>query len=259
MNTIKKQINLFFLALSFFSRLPVPKNLEYSPQLLNQSGRYFSLVGLVIALVLIAFYSIVSLFFPMSIAIILLMVASLLLTGAFHEDGLADMADGIGGGLTTNNRLAIMKDSRLGTYGTVTLVSALALKYLLLAELAQQQLIFASIIVGYTLSRATAASLIFDMTYVSDSDTSKSKPLAMQQTIEELCLLLIIGALPLILLPFNTILIIAILLIVFRVVFKYWLNKRIGGYTGDCLGGAQQLTELLIYLVIVASSTGALL
>ncbi|WNC70751.1 adenosylcobinamide-GDP ribazoletransferase [Thalassotalea psychrophila] len=259
MNTIKQQVNLFFLALSFFSRLPVPKNLEYSPQLLNQSGRYFSLVGLLIGIVLIAFYSIVSLLFPISIAIILLMVASLLLTGAFHEDGLADMADGIGGGLTISERLAIMKDSRLGTYGTVTLVCALALKYSLLVELAQQQLILASILVGYALSRATAASLIFDMTYVSDSDTSKSKPLAMQQTIEELYILLIIGALPLMLLPFNTILIIAILLIMFRVTFKYWLNKRIGGYTGDCLGGAQQLTELLIYLVIVASSTGALL
>lgn len=259
MNTLRQQINLLFLALSFFSRLPVPKTLDYSPQLLNQSGRYFSLVGLIIALLLLAFYSVVELFLPISIAVILLMIVSLLLTGAFHEDGLADIADGIGGGLTVSKRLAIMKDSRLGTYGTVTLISALGLKYLLLVKLAQLQLLIISIIVAYGLSRAVAASLIYDMSYVSDSDTSKSKPLARQQTLKELYLLLIIGALPLVLLPFQTIIITIFLLVVFRVTFKHWLNKRIGGYTGDCLGAAQQLTELLIYLVILANSTGALL
>ncbi|WOH38056.1 adenosylcobinamide-GDP ribazoletransferase [Thalassotalea fonticola] len=259
MNTLKQQINLLFLALSFFSRLPVPKTLKYSPQLLNQSGRYFSLVGVIIALLLLAFYSVVELFLPTSIAVIILMIASLLLTGAFHEDGLADMADGIGGGLTVSKRLAIMKDSRLGTYGTVTLVSALGLKYLLLVELAQLQLLISSILVAYGLSRAVAASLIYEMHYVSDNETSKSKPLAMQQTLKELYLLLFIGALPLVLLPSHTIIITIFLLMVFRFAFKYWLNKRIGGYTGDCLGAAQQLTELLIYLVILANSPGALL
>ncbi|WNC70110.1 adenosylcobinamide-GDP ribazoletransferase [Thalassotalea nanhaiensis] len=258
MQMFRQQLNLFFLALSFFSRLPVPATVDYSPQLLNQSGRYFSLVGLVLALLLLAFYQSVLLFLPVSIALILLIIASLLLTGAFHEDGLADMADGIGGGITINQRLAIMKDSRLGTYGTVSIVSALALKYVLLVELAQQQLLIASILVGYSLSRATAASLIFDMNYVSDNETSKSKPLAMKQTVKELWLLLVIGALPLVLLPLNTVVIIVVMLAIFRFSFKYWLNKRLGGYTGDCLGAAQQIAELLIYLSIVANIAGAL-
>ena len=122
---VASQINLFYLALSFFTRIPVPRSMVYSPALLNQASRYFSLVGLFIGVITsVACYFLVMLF-PLAIAILLTMILSLFLTGAFHEDGLADMADGIGGGFTIEKRLAIMKDSRLGTYGTITLFMAL--------------------------------------------------------------------------------------------------------------------------------------
>ena len=258
MSTFKHQLNLFYLALSFFSRLPVPKTMQYSAELLHQSNRYFSLVGIVLALILISFYSVANLIFPVSISIVLVIIISLLLTGAFHEDGLADMADGIGGGLTIEKRLTIMKDSRLGTYGTVTLVSALALKYVLLVELVNSQVFVVGLVAAYALSRAIAASLIFDMSYVTDANNSKSKPMAAQQTEQDLFMLFVIGAAPLLFLPLASILAIAIALLVFRVSFKAWLNKRIGGYTGDCLGAAQQISELLIYLVIVAIAGGNL-
>jgi adenosylcobinamide-GDP ribazoletransferase len=94
---IKAQFNLFYLALSFFTRLPVPKSMHYSEALLNKANRYFSLVGLVIGILLVLSYSLLSTFLPVTIVILLTMILSLLLTGAFHEDGLADMADGIGG------------------------------------------------------------------------------------------------------------------------------------------------------------------
>ena len=109
----------------------------YSETLLNKANRYFSLVGLLVGILLILSFMIFSYFLPSGISILLMMTISLLITGAFHEDGLADMADGIGGAFTRDKRLAIMKDSRIGTYGSVSLLMALLLKYSALVELAK--------------------------------------------------------------------------------------------------------------------------
>ncbi len=226
----------------------------YSAELLNKSGRYFSLVGLILAGLLCVFYATFSLVFSETISIILLIITSLLMTGAFHEDGLADMADGIGGGMTVEKRLSIMKDSRIGTYGSVTLLMALFLKGFALIEIAKFEslnLFIATLLLGYSLSRALAGSLIYDLPYVADIDTSKSKPLANKQSSFELTLLCAIGAAPLLYFSFlNAVAIIAVLL-VFRAAFKRWLISRLGGYTGDCLGAGQQISELLIYLTIL--------
>ncbi len=252
--SVKEQLNLFYLALSFFTRLPVPKNMHYSESLLNQANRYFSLVGLVIGVLLVLSYCLFSSFFPVTIAILLTMSISLLLTGAFHEDGLADMADGIGGAFDLEKRLSIMKDSRIGTYGAVTLLMALLLKFTLLVELAKQDsnhLLFA-IVMAASLSRAVAGSLISAMPYVSDSEQSKSKPLAKAQSSTELITLLVIGAAPLLFYSSSILFYILLVLIAFRWLFKNWLMAKIGGFTGDCLGAAQQISELLIYLTLVA-------
>jgi adenosylcobinamide-GDP ribazoletransferase len=254
LQNFRHQLNLFYLALSFFSRIPVPKSTEYNPELLNQSGRYFSLVGILLAFILCLFYGLISPFFGVNITITLMIIASLLLTGAFHEDGLTDMADGIGGGMTGEKRLSIMKDSRIGTYGAVTLFMALLLKWSTLVALAQNALLISSLVIGYALSRAVAASLISDMHYVSDKKGSKSKPLANKQSTRELIILLFFGCLPLLLLPFLYSLVILTSLTIFRVLFKRWLNARIGGYTGDCLGACQQISELIIYLIVLALS-----
>ena len=196
---VTAQLNLFYLALSFFTRLPVPKTMHYSEALLNKANRYFSLVGLVTGLLLALSYACFSTFLPANISILLTMGISLLLTGAFHEDGLADMADGIGGAFLIEKRLTIMKDSRIGTYGAVTLVMALLLKFTLLAELAKQDsnYLFLAIILAESLSRAIAGSLISSMPYVTDIEQSKSKPLAQAQSSSELSLLLLIGIAPL--------------------------------------------------------------
>lgn len=254
LKSFRYQLNLFYLALGFFSRIPVPKSSYYSPELLNKSGRYFSLVGILLALILVTLYTLLTPYFSNNITISLIIIASLLLTGAFHEDGLTDMADGIGGGMTIEKRLAIMKDSRIGTYGAVTLFMALSLKWLVLVELAQSTMFINTLILGYALSRAVAGSLISDMNYVSDSDTSKSKPLANKQSTNELMILVLIGCIPLLFQPFFYSVILLSSLFIFRMFFKRWLNARIGGYTGDCLGACQQISELIIYLVLVALS-----
>lgn len=248
----KHQLELFWLALGFFSRLPIPKNTPYSEERMNQAGRYFALVGVLLGLLCFGVYSVAKLLFGLDIAIFLMMVFSLLLTGAFHEDGLTDMADGIGGGMTLDRRLTIMKDSRIGTYGASALVMALLGKYVLLSQLAPTSNMLFVLLVSYTLSRAVAASLIYDMPYVSDIDTSKSKPLASQQSKSELLILALTGILPCFLFGLDTAFILLLVAAVFRYLFKAWLMKRLGGFTGDCLGGAQQVMEMLCYLVLIA-------
>lgn len=97
---LRYQLELFLLAVSFFSRIPVPVSLPYSSERMNQAGRYFALVGLLLGAICALVYSLATQLFSTNISVFLTMVLSLLLTGAFHEDGLADMADGVGGGMT---------------------------------------------------------------------------------------------------------------------------------------------------------------
>ncbi|MEZ9445153.1 adenosylcobinamide-GDP ribazoletransferase [Vibrio sp. 10N.222.54.F12] len=247
------QWELFALAMGFFSRLPMPKNTPYSSERMNRSGRYFSTVGLLLGVLCGGVFLLLDTVLPSAVAIFLMMSFSLMLTGAFHEDGLTDMADGIGGGMTLERRLTIMKDSRIGTYGASALVMALLGKWVLLNELANMTNLFMAIVTSYTFSRAIAASLIFDMPYVSDLDTSKSKPLANKQTKGELVFLLFVGVLPSLWFGLELALVLSFFAYLFRVGFKKWLTARIGGFTGDCLGAAQQLMELLIYLVFITA------
>ena len=250
---IAYQWELFSLAMGFFSRLPMPKNTPYSEERMNRSGRYFSTVGLLLGVLCGGVFLLLDAVLPSAIAIFLMMSFSLMLTGAFHEDGLTDMADGIGGGMTVERRLTIMKDSRIGTYGASALIMALLGKWVLLNELVSMAGLFMIIITGYTFSRAIAASLIYDMPYVSDLDTSKSKPLANKQTKGELAFLMLIGLLPSLWFGLVFTFVLALIAYVFRLGFKKWLIARIGGFTGDCLGAAQQLMELLIYIVFAAA------
>jgi len=181
------------------------------------------------------------------------MMISLALTGAFHEDGLTDMADGIGGAFEPEQRLAIMKDSRIGTYGAVTLILSLALKFSLLQALAQHgtSSLIVALILACSLSRTVAASLISALTYVSDESSSKSKPLAKAQSGQDIIILILFGAAPLFLFSVSISFVIVLVLLMFRMFFIHWLTAKIGGFTGDCLGAAQQISELLIYLVLV--------
>jgi len=264
------QVELFFLALGFFSRIPMSKNIPYSSERMNKAGRYFSLVGIVLGILCGFFFILCINIFSINIAVFLTMAFSLLLTGCFHEDGLADMADGIGGGMTIERRLSIMKDSRIGTYGASALIMSLLAKFLLLQQLSLGYLqgeftpllitqyssplltLFMIWVMAYTVSRGVAASFIFNTPYVSDLDQSKSKPLAEKQSSKELICLLFFSLIPCLFINPLVTLSCVILGLVFRALFKRWLLARLGGFTGDCLGAAQQLMELIIYLVLLA-------
>ena len=121
------EIRLFFTALMFFTRLPCPAWVGYSESYLNHSARYFPLVGVIVGGIGGLTFWLAQLIWPPSIAVLLSMLATIAVTGAFHEDGLADSCDGFGGGWGKEQVLAIMKDSRLGTFGAIGLGLILAL------------------------------------------------------------------------------------------------------------------------------------
>jgi adenosylcobinamide-GDP ribazoletransferase len=254
---LKYHLNLFLLALSFFSRLPMAKNIQYSPSKMRRASRYFPLVGWLLAALLITVYWLMAPLVGISAAICLLIILSLLMTGALHEDGLADTFDGFFGGFTTERKLAIMKDSRIGTYGTCALVMALISKFVLLSSVAEQGLLEVSLLLAYPLSRAMAMSLVQDMPYLANqvpSSNSKSEPVAKPFSPKVLMFVLITGAMACILLPFWTAVYVLISCFILRYWLRFWMTKHINGYTGDCLGTAQQLQELLIYLIILSNS-----
>ena len=184
---------------------------------------------------------------PFSIAVLLSLISGLVLTGAFHEDGLADTVDGLGGGLSLDRKLEIMKDSRVGTYGLVALFSVFLIKWQSLFAL-DTQAVWALVLVA-GLSRATAVSLTFVLPYQQLDIVSKSKPIA--TSLQKRALLSIwLFVLPfLYFIPLSlTLSLLTTLALSFILLFFYY-RSQLQGYTGDLLGAAQQVTELSLYLV----------
>lgn len=254
---MKNELKIFFTALMYFTRIPYPTWVGYSDENLERSTKYFPLIGLIVGTIAAIVYYISQLFLPGSISIVLSISSGILTTGAFHEDGLADVCDGFGGGWTKEKILEIMKDSRIGTYGAVGLVLVLLLKYVLSVEISQVSgLYFMSVILlGHTLSRLNATTVIMVFEYARDDAASKTKPLAKNLTLANYMVAFLIGVIPLIIISFIWSLYISFIILPLMLVMVYlgrYFKKWIGGYTGDCLGTVQQLSEILIYIYMLA-------
>ena len=131
---MKKEARIFLTAVMFLTRLPVPRTVDHSPEYMRPAPRYFPAVGWIVGGIASLFYFLFSRYISADIGILASMIATLLVTGAFHEDGFADVCDGFGGGWTKEKILLIMKDSRIGAFGAIGLIAVLSSKYLLLKE-----------------------------------------------------------------------------------------------------------------------------
>lgn len=253
MNVLVRESHLFFNAWVNFTRLPCPAWVVHSSENLQASIRYLPLIGIIIGTAGASVYILSEKFFPQSLAILVSMLTTVWLTGAFHEDGFADVCDGFGGGWDKTHILSIMKDSGLGTYGVLGLIFLLTAKFLVLSNLPTA--IPVAIIAGHSLSRLMAISLIYTHDYVQSDDMSKVKELTKKMSNKELFFSAAIGLAPLLLMGFflgsvNFIFIPLIFVILSRHIMANYFLKRIGGYTGDCLGAVQQLTEIIFYCVV---------
>ena len=251
---IRQETEYFFAALRFFTRLPVPAWVGHSSEQLNHAARYFPLIGIIVGAIGAGVTLAAALLLPTGIAVLLGMTATLLATGAFHEDGLADSIDGFGGGWTREDVLRIMKDSRIGSYGAVGIGMVLLTKFQALAVLPEPTF-WAGLIAGHSVSRLASTTLIFALDYARDDETAKSKPLATRMSKSELVIATTFGLFPCLLLPYPQVAVALALVALITLVAARYCVCRIGGYTGDSLGATQQLTEIAFYLGLLCSCT----
>ena len=257
---MKKELHIFFTCLMFYTRIPCPKNIDHNPDYLNKATRYFPFIGWIVGSISFLAFYVFSLFLSTETAVIIAIIISVLTTGAFHEDGFADVCDGFGGGWTKEKILIIMKDSAIGAYGAIGLVLLFLLKFKLLSESILlftndpfYLQIFLLFISAHALSRLAAISIIFTHEYSRDDASSKSKPIAKNHTWKEIIGSFFFGLLPLFVFSFfhYQFLLALIPVFIMRYFLARYFQKWIDGYTGDCLGATQQVCEVVYYLSIL--------
>ncbi|MDW7690811.1 adenosylcobinamide-GDP ribazoletransferase [Flammeovirgaceae bacterium SG7u.111] len=252
---MKKEFHIFFTSLMFYTRIPVPSSWAGNdPSLLNAATRYFPLIGWIVGGVSAGVFYAFQLVLPLSVSILLSMIVSVLVTGAFHEDGFADVCDGFGGGWEKERILTIMKDSRIGAYGMIGTTLLLLLKYTVLVEIGDVSpgKLVLVLLLAHPISRLLAASFIFTHSYVREDELSKAKPIAKKLSWKNLLIALIFGLSPLLLFGDVLFALVLVPLLLMKGYLGWYFTKWIGGYTGDCLGATQQVSEVVCYLFCLA-------
>lgn len=261
----------YLLALQFFTRVPITGRLAawvgFSPQMLRASAAHFPGVGWLVGACGAVVFALVHLGLPGAAgalaAAVLSTAATVWMTGGFHEDGLADTADGLGGSAERARALEIMKDSRVGSYGVLALLLALGAKCALLAVLAGHSpaAVLTALLAAHVLSRLAPLALIRLLPHVGDAAQSKSKPLA--DAIDTRALAVgALWALPALVLlgavhgvPRT---LAAVLLGAAATAWVgRWLWRRLRGFTGDGLGAAQQFSEIALYFALAWGAAAA--
>ena len=252
-------MRLFLVAVQFLTRLPVWLN-RFEPAWLNDCVRHFPLVGALVgafgALVLVGAAQL----WPAWIAALLALTTTVALTGGFHEDGLADTFDALGGMVSRDKALAIMKDSRIGSYGALALGLSLLLRAALLAVLAQRPLLgaVAALLASHSLARAAAVGVMVSLPYGGDVEHAKAKPLALAVAPRNFAIALgwcfLLGlALAVAGIPLLRMMLALAAAASIALLMRLWLRGRLGGYTGDGLGATEQLAEIAVLLAFTAS------
>jgi adenosylcobinamide-GDP ribazoletransferase len=250
--TVRQQFNIFLGALMFMTRLPVGKGYVFRSEDLPRSAVYFPIVGVMIGSLAGLVVLCSEPFFPPVVSVLFCMGTTVLLTGALHEDGLADAMDGLLGGKEPRQRLEIMRDSRLGSYGALALWFSLSAKAFVLTSLLEEGVLKAvtALIVAQGLGRAATVALLFSHPYVR-SDQSKATPFGNAVTLKEALLASIFPVLLSFVLLGNKSVLTLIAAAAGTWAAGRYFQKKIGGITGDCLGAASQFVELVCYLSLV--------
>jgi len=286
---MKKEVRIFFTAIMFLTRIRVPPNVDHSLIYLREAPRYFPVVGWIVGAVSALFYLLGTRFISTDAGVVAAIVAGALITGAFHEDGFADVCDGFGGGWTKEKILGIMKDSRIGAYGAIGLILMLGSKFVLIKELPaftpslnttaaapwnvfyDHRYAILAIVCAHSLGRLMPVLVMQAGTYARTGanagagadasagagaaagavDAGKSGAIAGQRMSSGGVIAAVIFALaPFGFLSWHYLLVIAPVLYATFELNRYF-KRWIGGYTGDCLGAIEQVSEIMIYLGFV--------
>jgi adenosylcobinamide-GDP ribazoletransferase len=241
------------ISMLFCTRLALGDGSAVSGAELARASWAFPLAGALIGLLgAVAFGLVRAAGLPPWPAAALALAATLLATGCLHEDGLADTADGFGGGATREQKLAIMRDSRIGTYGTCALILSFALRWSALAAVAEPAAVTGALVAAHASARATLPWLMWL------APPARAEGLAADAGRPPRPSVVAAGILAVIALGLGldaNAAIFALLLLLASLGFAAWsCRKQIGGQTGDVLGALEQAGEIIVLLTAAASA-----
>ncbi|KPA14702.1 cobalamin-5-phosphate synthase [Candidatus Magnetomorum sp. HK-1] len=248
MNPILNEWRVFNHAIIFFTQIPLLKSFQYTEINANKAIRYLPVIGCIVGLWAALIFFVCKMIFPLEISVFLSMLATILLTGALHEDGFADFCDSLGG-MTLEKKLSIMKDSNMGAFGVIGIIGILFGKFLFLIHLPASH-IPAILISGHVISRFVILFFMLLLPYAGEKKSSKSLTIVENKHLSNILIAFIFTVFIHIFMPLYTLFSIPIIACIIIFLF-YFYKKNIGGYTGDYLGAAQQLIENAHYLSMV--------
>lgn len=243
---MKREFNIFFTGLSFFTRIPFPRWADFKKEYQHEAIKYFPIAGLIIGGVAALVFYVSNILLPFNLAVILSMVATALLTGALHEDGFMDVCDGFGGGWTKERILEIMKDSLIGAFGVTGIIFLILTKFYCQFSISANQLPWI-LIAAHATTRMAAATLVNTHQYAR-VENSKAKDYSQKLSIGNFIFMVLTGIAPLALLGHTKFFLIIIPVYLCKFILGRYYNKWINGYTGDCIGATQQVCEIVFYL-----------
>ncbi|PJZ83112.1 adenosylcobinamide-GDP ribazoletransferase [Leptospira harrisiae] len=264
MHLILTEVRLFFVCLSFLSRIPSPNWIGFKEEWLHKSIKYSPFVGILLGSLQWMIFILFQMFFGVGIAFVISLGFLLILTGAFHEDGFSDFCDGIGGGWKREDILRIMKDSRVGSFGAAGISLLLVLKILGAWESLQDMriywnqfsidkidqliLIWLYFVSAHSLSRFFSVLMMKLLPYAKEE--GYAKPMAKEITWPQTFFASLAGLVPFLFLSYlYPKYLFSLVCIIPSLFYMYSLMKRwIGGFTGDCLGAVQQVVETCLWI-----------
>lgn len=251
---LQREAQLLATALTFLSRLPLASHASARAEDLALATRHFPVAGAILGLLLALSLYLLQSLLPASVAVALMLCLSVMLTGAFHEDGLADVADSAGA-FAVEDRLQIMRDSRVGTYGALALILAVLVKFSALWELLKLdvEICLMALIAAHVLSRWSSVCLMAREPYARPEAANKVVAEGVGARSLLLATLSAVGLmLPLVLWQGVGVLALFLPALVLVMICGWHFRRVLGGITGDCLGACNQLVEILVLLCVLA-------
>ena len=252
---INNEFKTFALAIHFLTRIPTSIDVDFTAERLSNAARYYPLVGAIVGIVAALAFFVANLILPTLIAVVIATAATALLTGGFHEDGLADTFDGIGGAHTRERALEIMHDSRIGTFGALALIIVIALKIASLAAMPEPQTIVVALVAAHIISRTSIVIVQTTSIYAREDGIAGSKdqsPKPVNSVLASLIAVITIIAVAVLLSPISAFLT-TIGAVIGHLLIRLYFQPKLKGHTGDTLGATQQITEVAIYIALAAS------
>ncbi len=239
---LRHELRLLVCAIQFLTRLPTPHLRGFEPDWTVRAARYYPIAGQLVGLICAGVLLAASRVWSGPLPAILAVAVGALITGGFHEDGLADTFDGLGGGRTCEARLTIMKDSRIGTYGALALGLVAAVRIAALASLAPLHAA-AALLFAHGAARAAAVVVMAASPYAGDPAAAKIPQPTRTVTANEAAAACLLGLWPALLLGWRGALAGLALAALSTALAARQASRLIGGHTGDVLGAVEQLAE----------------